>query len=81
MVEHALDGLPTLAQLAAQHGLTEEELSSLLAQNELPPELAEALLHLGTVEFRSLARWGQKAEYSRAVQAAITRRANGPRRP
>lgn len=62
---------PTLTRLAAQHGVPLSDLEELLDQHKLPAPVAEALLHLATVEFRSLARWGQKAEYTRELARVL----------
>jgi hypothetical protein len=71
MVEQPLDDLPTLCRLAEQHGLEHDELVALLNKHELRPEVAEDLLHLATVEFRSLSRWGKKTEYTRELERVV----------
>lgn len=81
MVEQPFDDLPTLRRLAEQHGLAEDELEALLERHELMPRAAEDLLHLATVEFRSLSRWGQKAEFTREVERVVNAYARSPRAP
>ena len=76
-----LHGFPTLRRLAEQHGLSQDELAALLVEHELPPEVAEELLHLATVEYRSLSRHGQKAAFAGDVERVINGHATAPRRP
>ena len=80
MAEPHLNDFPTLRRLAAQHGVTPEDVEVLLMMHELPPEVAEELLHLATVEYRSLARWGQKAAFTGDVERVLNEHATAPRR-
>ena len=77
MVDLSEAHTPTLIRLAQQHGVSVADIEDLLEQHELSPTVAEALLQLGTVEFRSLSRWGQAAEYSREVAGVISANSNG----
>lgn len=81
MVEQPFDDLPTLRRLAKQHGVSEDEIAALLKEHELPPDVAEELLHLATVEYRSLSRHGQKAAFTTDVERVINEHAVAPRHP
>jgi hypothetical protein len=81
MVEQPFDELPTLRRLAEQHGVSEDEIAALLEEHELPPEVAEDLLHLAAVDYRSLSRHGQKAAFTGDVERVINEHATAPRRP
>lgn len=64
-------GAKELAALARKHGVPEAEVLQELDRLGLPPRLLDELLRLATVEFRSLSRWGQKAEYRREVRRVV----------
>ncbi|MCK6517501.1 hypothetical protein L6R46_20870 [Myxococcota bacterium] len=80
MAEPPLNDFPTLRRIAAQHGVGEDEIAALLEEHELPPDVAEELLHLAAVEYRSISRWGQKAAFTGDVERVINEHATAPRR-
>lgn len=65
--------LPTLADLARQNGIPIKVVEDLLRGEALNGALAEELARLGVQQFRSLDRWGQSAEYTRALEQALMR--------
>jgi hypothetical protein len=68
-----VSSLPVLAELARQNGIPIAVVERLLRSDGLPGALAEELTRLGVHQFRSLDRWGESAEYTRALEQALMR--------
>lgn len=73
MVEISPEDTPILVEVAHQHGIGIEDVEYLLSRHEVDAHLAEALLEVAVRRYRTLDRWGEKAEYERAVSEVLQR--------
>lgn len=73
MTDISASETPILAEVADQHAVRVEDIEALLSQHGVDAYLAEALLEIAVRRYRTLDRWGEKAEYDRAVSEVLQR--------
>lgn len=73
MTDISASETPILVEVAQQHAILVKDIETLLARHGVDAHLAEALLEVAVRRYRTLDRWGEKAEYDRAVSEVLQR--------